>query len=218
MMRSGAIRAIAMLIPLIAMDCTSHRVVVPFPSEASSPIIASHRIRRPLIQDLTFTFAYDRPVEQATTKTLRVSNNQFALVAVPMPPVPLRCVQGARLRFLVLDGSGYPDPVVSAYLSSIAGVPDLRDGDSLRGATILDVRPRADATLGPSRGWVEWNILRHFREWDALGLARTAGLTLELRPPTFAEPRFSRTLASTESGPASQPIVIFEVLSECSAK
>ena len=170
-------------------------------------------VRRGVEVDVTFLFG--RTIGETKSKTFTVTDQRFALLALRPVRQPLKCVQKAFLELFVLDGAGDDEADLSFYVSSLHHWANLEQGASVPSRTLIDIRPRADASIGLSNGWVRWDVTRLYRRSLELRPGPSSPAVLELRPPTFAEPKFMRRFASVEANSRFSPRLVVHVRKGC---
>jgi hypothetical protein len=188
-----------------------------------SPAGAHLHDRGTTVATRAFTFARGwpgGPVRPAGPGPLPVAMRQVGevvaegvnlLLVFPLLKARPRCVRQVDLWLRVLRYQ--PQFHIAAYPSKLVSLASDRPAARVGSETLIDNRPRGDATVTTDRAWMRFDVTELYRTWADGGpfpsqlrtVRRGTPLVVDVGPDSFAEPYFEVRFAPLDRETATAP-------------
>jgi hypothetical protein len=143
------------------------------------------------------------------------------LLVFPLLRSPARCVRQVDLWLRVLRYQ--PRSHIAAYPSLLVSLASDRPATRAGSETLIDNRPRGDATVTADRAWMRFDVTALYRTWADGGpfpsqqrtIEPGTPLVVDVRPDSFAEPYFEVRFAPLDRSSDTAPHLRWRVARDC---
>jgi hypothetical protein len=143
------------------------------------------------------------------------------LLVFPLLKARPRCVRQVELWLRVLRYQ--PQFHIAAYPSRLVSLASDRPATRAGFETLIDNRPRGDATVTTDRAWMHFDVTELYRTWAAGGpfpsqqrtVRRGTPLVVDVRPDSFAEPYFEVRFAPLDRDADTTPQLRWTAARDC---
>ena len=141
------------------------------------------------------------------------------LLVFPLLKARPRCVRQVELRLLRYQ----PRFHIAAYPSKLVSLASDRPAAEPGFETLIDNRPRGDATVTADRAWMRFDVTDLYRTWADGGpfpsqlrtIKRDTPLVVDVRPDSFAEPYFEVRFAPLDRDADTAPQLRWTAARDC---
>jgi hypothetical protein len=177
-----------------------------------------------IAHDVTAGTVWGGNVSDTDGASLRINQENQALLSFPPPPITQSCYERVTLRLWLENGSGDDVATISAYPSAVFGIASLKSGSYIGRDNLVSNRPRTDAQVSRQAGWIDWDITELTHKWangERFGDATItpdpgSDVVISLRPPvTDSALRYVRQFTSTEGIQEHRPRVVWQAKPGC---